>query len=122
MSLGLPMSDQNSTTGRAANEPFKSLNTRAQAAKDALPTHAVSEQQLDYLRALYLSTLRAVARAQELATKAELALLDGVESGSHASGLLEILRMQRDAVEKLRIGLSLARLYVAASPRPSTRR
>lgn len=68
-----------------------------------------------YLRAMYLSTVKAITRARDLASSAELAVLDGVDNGLSASALSTVHQLQQDAVHSLAMGLFFARLYVAAA-------
>ena len=76
---------------------------------------APGESQVDYLQAVSWSALRSIASAQEFATTAEDALQDGIANGMDPARLLAVLRMQREALEKLSMGLFFARLYFAAA-------
>ena len=76
---------------------------------------ATGEPQVDYLQAVSWSALRSIASAQEFATTAEEALQDGIAHGMDPARLLAVLRMQREALEKLSMGLFFARLYYAAA-------
>ena len=76
---------------------------------------ATGESQVDYLQALSWSALRSIATAQEFATTADDALRDGIAHGMDPARLLAVLKMQREALEKLSMGLFFARLYQAAA-------
>jgi hypothetical protein len=76
---------------------------------------ALGESQVDYLQAVSWSALRSIASAQEFATTAEDALQDGMANGMDPGRLLAVLKMQREALEKLSMGLFFARLYFAAA-------
>lgn len=74
----------------------------------------VPEHQLNYLQAVCDSAQRSARQARARAAAAQLSLGDGLDSGMKPSQLQAIWRLQREAVEKLHIGLFFARLYVAA--------
>ena len=74
----------------------------------------VPPEQLGYLQAICASAQKAAQRARADATAAELAMGDGLEAGMRPSQLQAIWRLQREAIEKLHIGLFFTRLYVAA--------
>lgn len=76
---------------------------------------ALGDSQVDYLQAVSWSALRSIASAQEFATTAEDALQDGIARGMEPARLLAVLKMQREALEKLSMGLFFARLYFAAA-------
>lgn len=74
----------------------------------------VPEHQLSYLQAVCDSAHRSAQQARAKAAAAQLSLVDGVDAGLKPSQLQAIWKLQREAVEKLHIGLFFARLYVAA--------
>jgi hypothetical protein len=74
----------------------------------------VPEHQLSYLQAVCTSAQRAAQRARADAAAAEMALADGIDTGMKPSQLQAIWKLQREAVEKLHIGLFFTRLYVCA--------
>ena len=74
----------------------------------------VPEHQLSYLQAVCASAQKAAHRARIHAAEAELALADGIDRGMKPSLLQAIWKLQREAVEKLHIGLFFTRLYVTA--------
>jgi hypothetical protein len=71
-------------------------------------------EQLGYLQALCASAHRAAQCARADAAAAELALGDGLHAGMKPSQLQAIWKLQREAIEKLHLGLFFTRLYVAA--------
>lgn len=74
----------------------------------------VPQHQLGYLQALCVSAQKAAGRARASAAAAELALAEGLDRGLQPSQLKAVWQLQREAAERLHIGLFFTRLYVAA--------
>ncbi len=75
----------------------------------------VPPEQLGYLRAICASAQKAAQRARADAAAAEQALADAVELDLGPAQLQAVWQLQRQALEKLHIGLFFTRLYVAAA-------